>query len=657
MKKVLLIAFYFNQTNEIASKRLRGLAKYLTNFDWEPIVIVPKLDNFPSINHEFNVIETHYEDMLDKWLNKFKLNSSFNSNNDFNITTPTVDNININSTVDNSDFNSTVDNSDFNSTVDNSDFNSTVDNSDFNSTVDNSDFNSTIDNNNFNSITSTNKLSSKIISMMGEVFAYPDGMKYWYKPAIEASQNIIENNDIDAIISSSWPITSHIIAKNIKKQYNIPWIADLRDLWNMNPYVHHTFIRSFFERRLEIKTFKYADALTTTTERAALKLKSLHKDKNVYPILSGFDPEDILKNNDYNFDILNIKNINKYDSKNINENNNYNSIYNSINSNIKNNQDNFDLTNDTNDINNSNVISVDSAINDISGNFRVDNLTNATNATDVVDVDKTVFTDIKNNIGINDNISTSTTDFNNTLDDFRLNTEGTANNTTFSNIRDNSVVSDDGIVRDSSLNDNDNFDSINDNNHNIDNADSILDFIYAGSLYNGKRNPEVLFKAISELINEKKIDASKIALNFYGDSEGLEKTAKIYHVRDIVTIHGSIHHNEVLKKQIKSQVLLLLSWNNENEKMFLPGKVYEYLAVKRPVLSIGYKEGSLKDLIEKTNVGVHVSTLSETKSAIMNFYNDFIKNGKVTYNGNDEVNQYSMMNTAKEFGKLLDSLL
>ena len=55
MKKVILIAFYFNRVNEIASKRLRALAKYLPQFDWEPIVIVPDLGAIPKEND--NLIE------------------------------------------------------------------------------------------------------------------------------------------------------------------------------------------------------------------------------------------------------------------------------------------------------------------------------------------------------------------------------------------------------------------------------------------------------------------------------------------------------------------------------------------------------------------------------------------------------------------------
>ncbi|WP_225369699.1 hypothetical protein [Methanobrevibacter arboriphilus] len=96
-------------------------------------------------------------------------------------------------------------------------------------------------------------------------------MKYWYEPAIEVSKETIEINNVEAIISSSWPVTSHIIAKDLKKEYNLKWIADLRDLWNLNPYIKHTFIRNYFEKKLEIRTFEYADVLTTTTELASKK--------------------------------------------------------------------------------------------------------------------------------------------------------------------------------------------------------------------------------------------------------------------------------------------------------------------------------------------------------------------------------------------------
>ena len=449
MKKVILIAFYFNQVNEIASKRLRALAKYLPQFGWEPIVIVPDLGFIPKENDDLNcrIIYTEYEDMFSHFSNKFKKSKS----NDF------------------------------------------ADSSDFSDSKDSIEFN---DDKLKDSTSYSNPIASRAISIAGEVFAYPDGMKYWHESAFKEASKIMDTEEIDAIISSSWPITCHTIAKDLKEHQDIPWIADLRDLWNLNPYVSHTFIRNYFEKRLELKTFENADALTTTTDLAAETLSTLHPMSRIVPILSGYDKDD--------------------------------------------------------------------------------------------------FKFLEELVSKKDDLSSD--------------------------------------------------------------SPEKLKFIYAGSLYGGKRDPTYLFEAIRQLEDENKLDPSKISIEFYGDSTGLEDIANRYGLLDIVHIGGKIAHDEVLKKQLNSDVLLLISWDNEKEKMFIPGKIYEYFALKKPVLSIGYKEGSLKDMIEETKVGYHVSSLESTKEALLKIYEEFVENGTVELNADMNIEDYSMENMAKKFADLLNEL-
>lgn len=332
-----------------------------------------------------------------------------------------------------------------------------------------------------------NKLLSKALPIAGELFAYPDGMKYWKEPAFKKSCEIIEKENIEAIISSSFPMTSHLIAHDLKEKYAIPWIADLRDLWNLNPYVNHTSIRSHFEKNLEDKTFENVDVLTTTTPLAKKTLQSLHPTKRIVSIFSGYDPDE-------------YKNVTR------------------------------------------------------------------TKATDR------------------------------------------------------------------------------------------LTLMYAGSLYAGKRDPSLLFEAVSELINENRIMKDRIAIDFYGDSANLKELSEKYGLTSTVGIHGKISHEEVLQKQADSDVLLLISWMDENEKMFIPGKVYECMASKKPVLSIGYPEGSLKELIEKTDIGYHVSSVGETKKAIYDYYQKY-NNNELKYCGNESADEYSIENTARNFSKLLEEII
>ncbi len=89
------------------------------------------------------------------------------------------------------------------------------------------------------------------------------------------------------------PVTSHIIANELIKRKKIPWIADFRDLWTQNHYYEHSRIRRFFERKLELTTLFSATALTTISHPLSEKLQELYKNKKVYAIANGHDPEQI----------------------------------------------------------------------------------------------------------------------------------------------------------------------------------------------------------------------------------------------------------------------------------------------------------------------------------------------------------------------------
>ena len=149
MKKVILIAFYFNQVNEIASKRLRALAKYLPQFGWEPIVIVPDLGFIPKENDDLNcrIIYTEYEDMFSHFSNKFKKSKSsdFNDSDDFKESKDSKDPIEFN------------------------------------------------DDKLKDSTSYSNPIASRAISIAGEVFAYPDGMKYWHESAFKEASKIMDD--------------------------------------------------------------------------------------------------------------------------------------------------------------------------------------------------------------------------------------------------------------------------------------------------------------------------------------------------------------------------------------------------------------------------------------------------------------------------------
>lgn len=132
-----------------------------------------------------------------------------------------------------------------------------------------------------------------IYRLYQEILDYPDEQKGWKTFAVTAGNEILQNETIDAIISSSLPVTGHLIAREVKTKHNIPWVADLRDLWSQNHNYPYGRIRKFFDKRLELKTLSNADALVTVTPPWTEKLRTLHRGKATYTITNGFDPDEV----------------------------------------------------------------------------------------------------------------------------------------------------------------------------------------------------------------------------------------------------------------------------------------------------------------------------------------------------------------------------
>ncbi len=132
-----------------------------------------------------------------------------------------------------------------------------------------------------------------IFNLYRDIFGYPDDEKYWKTPAIKVASNLLKKEKFDAIISSSSPVTAHIIANVLKRKFNIPWIADLRDLWTQNHNYPFSGRRKKIEEKLEVKTFQIADFLVTVSPVWAEKMGHLHNSKKIYTITNGFLPEEL----------------------------------------------------------------------------------------------------------------------------------------------------------------------------------------------------------------------------------------------------------------------------------------------------------------------------------------------------------------------------
>lgn len=420
MKKVLVIVHLPR-----ASPRIIGLAKYLPEFGWEPIILSGVTPEHQDL--AVRIIETPYQDalgFLGRWL---KLNAEKDARQQIKTRL---------------------------------------------------------------GVTARKSPLDSFLTLGGEFINYPCPDKNWQPFAIKAGRQLLQAEKIDAIISSSPPVISHLIARVLKDKHKIPWLADLRDLWSQNHNYQYSPLRRALDRRLELKTLSQADALTTVAEPLAEKLRSLHRGKPVYTITHGFDEEEV-----------------------------------------------------------------------------------------------------------NNPPAPLTAKFTIT---------------------------------------------------------------YTGNIYRKRQNPAKLFAALHDLIADGTIDPDEIEVSFYGSGLGwLDREIKQYGLTSFVKQYEPIPQHLAVEKQRESQLLLLLDWDDPQEKGVYTGKIFEYLGARRPVLATGgSKDDVVGELLDETKAGRHAPTVEDVKKALKELYGEYKLKGEVAYNGLEtEIKKYTQRETSRKFAEIIDHLI
>lgn len=125
--------------------------------------------------------------------------------------------------------------------------------------------------------------------------------------------------------------------------------------------------------------------------------------------------------------------------------------------------------------------------------------------------------------------------------------------------------------------------------------------------YNGvlkfERNAVDLLELINQLIDENMIFKDKIQWVFNGKidvhyQQDLLKQDKY----NIVKLNGYLPHVESVRSAMSSHLLVLFG-SNKMADMCYTGKVFEYLRMQVPILSLSDKEGVLAELMEETGCG------------------------------------------------------
>ncbi len=172
------------------------------------------------------------------------------------------------------------------------------------------------------------------------------------------------------------------------------------------------------------------------------------------------------------------------------------------------------------------------------------------------------------------------------------------------------------------------------------------------------RNPNVLWEAISELTHENSSFKKDLEIKIIGSEDySVKNSVSKYNLKNNVKYIKHLPHNEIITMQRKTQVLLLIINNTPNAKLVMTGKIFEYLASKRPILCIGPEDGDAAKVIYETSSGL-VSGFENKellKINILKYYKLFLKN-KLNVKSVD-IEKYSRKNLTEDLVCILGKMV
>jgi glycosyltransferase involved in cell wall biosynthesis len=185
----------------------------------------------------------------------------------------------------------------------------------------------------------------------------------------------------------------------------------------------------------------------------------------------------------------------------------------------------------------------------------------------------------------------------------------------------------------------------------------VVHLSHIGSIYSqGSGN---FFPALAELACEEPEVRRRLRINIigYADQEVL-KYAEGKDLRDMIHVRRFVQHDEALRVMAASHCLLIFYANTFYSRFCVPGKLYEYLRVGRPVLAVTFP-GEVQELVERSGAGwaVHPNDVSGIKEALRSLLAKGTHQPSFPSPDADYVAQFSYARLTAQLGFALESVI
>ncbi|MAO08565.1 MAG: glycosyl transferase family 1 [Alteromonas sp.] len=188
------------------------------------------------------------------------------------------------------------------------------------------------------------------------------------------------------------------------------------------------------------------------------------------------------------------------------------------------------------------------------------------------------------------------------------------------------------------------------------NRDEKFSLVHIGSLLSN-RNPKLLWETLSEICLENAQFKEDLVIKLVGlVSKEVKDTIASVGLSEKLELPGYVSHQEAQQYQHKAQVLLLVEMNKAETQVILPGKLFEYLRAKRPILAIGPEGSDIEPILEDVGAGVFFgySDKEKLKEQLIQHYQNYQDNA--LENLSVAIEQYHRKALTEKYAQLIKRL-
>jgi glycosyltransferase involved in cell wall biosynthesis len=116
---------------------------------------------------------------------------------------------------------------------------------------------------------------------------FPDSKVGWVGPAVRLGKRLHRQHDYAAVISTSPPMSAHVVGLTLGRELDLPWFADFRDFWTIYKAEEiYSDKRSLHRAKQLLDQIRYQAAAVTAVNRSIIEYMGTGE---VIP--NGYDPE------------------------------------------------------------------------------------------------------------------------------------------------------------------------------------------------------------------------------------------------------------------------------------------------------------------------------------------------------------------------------